>query len=863
MAHYNTDLQTVFEFFKSSHEGLSENEVRAKRSLHGSNELREKKKNGPFLLFLRQFGDFMILILMAAAVLSGFLGDITETIIILVIVVLNAIVGFVQEYRAEKAMDMLKKLSFTQTRVIRAGKNTVIDSRDLVPGDLVLLEAGNLVPADMRLIECHALRLDESSLTGESVNVDKTSAIVQGEQLAAGDQTNMVFKGTLVTNGRARALVVATGMNTELGKIADMLQQNESLSPLQTRMAKFSKNLSYIILLICAILFLAGVLRGEEPFGLLLLSVSLAVAAIPEALPALITIALSRGASRLAGKNALMRKLPAVETLGSVSYICSDKTGTLTINKMKVVREYIHPCISPDEPFTLLELGLLLNQDVEVNNAQEWKGDSTEIAMLDYALQKNKLSKQDLDQLLKRYPRVAEIPFDSQRKRMSTLHAYGNKFLMISKGAGESIAALLSRNSESVLLLERSHDLASQGFRVLAFAFKLLDQLPEQELTEAFETEMEWCGLVAMVDPPRKEAIASIQLCKSAGIRPVMITGDHPATAGFIAREIGILEKNGSVLSGKELLALDQDAFLEMVEDVSVYARVSPEQKLRIVKALQEKNHFVAMTGDGVNDAPSLKAANIGVAMGITGTDVSKEAAHMILLDDNFSTIVNAVYEGRRIYDNIRKFVKYIMTCNSAEIWTIFLAPLLGLPMPLLPIHILWINLVTDGLPALALVNEKGEKDLMQRPPRPSQESLFSGGIAYHILWVGLFMAGITLGVQAWALHEGLEHWQTMVFTVLSFLQLGHVMGVRSERVFLFQQGIFSNRIMIISLLITLGLQLMVIYVPFMNLAFHTQPLSMFELGLCFVLALVLFHAIELEKWFKTRFSKTESRIIH
>lgn len=859
MAYYNTDLQSLFEFFRSSQQGLNDAEVQERRRIHGPNELREKKKNGPLLIFFRQFGDFMILILMAAAVLSGIMGDITETIIILVIVVLNALVGFIQEYRAEKAMDLLKKLSSTQTRVIRAGLIMEIDSRDLVPGDMVLLEAGNVVPADMRLVECHALRVDESSLTGESVPVDKTNSLIDAEQLNAADQSNMVFKGTQVSNGRARALVVATGMNTELGKIADLLQQKESLSPLQSRMASFSKNLSYLILLICAILFVAGILRGEEPIGLLLLSVSLAVAAIPEALPALITVALSRGASRLAEKKALMRKLPAVETLGSVSFICSDKTGTLTINKMKVLREYAHPCFSPDESFSMLELGLLLNHDVEFRYDQEWKGDSTEIAMLDYVMQKHKFSSTDLEQIHKRFSRVGEIPFDSQRKCMSTIHRHGHTYIMICKGAGESIAATLKQEEEASLLLSRSHALASEGLRVLGFAFKILDKLPDQEFTEALESGMQWCGLVAMADPPRKEAIHSIQLCKTAGIRPVMITGDHPATAGFIAKEIGILEKNGSILSGNDLQALNQESFLEIVEGVSVYARVSPEQKLRIVKALQEKGHFVAMTGDGVNDAPSLKAANIGVAMGITGTDVSKEAAHMILLDDNFSTIVNAVYEGRRIYDNIRKFVKYIMTCNSAEIWTIFLAPLLGLPMPLLPIHILWINLVTDGLPALALVSEKGEKDLMHRPPRPSGESLFAGGIAFHILWVGLFMAGITLGVQAWALHENLEHWQTMVFTVLSFLQLGHVMGVRSERVFLYQQGILSNRFMIVSLLITLVLQLMVIYVPVMNSAFHTQALSAFELGLCFGLALLLFHALEIEKWVKARFLNSKS----
>jgi Ca2+-transporting ATPase len=856
MKYHQQNKAEVFKHFDSGEHGLSSEEALKRLIKHGKNELREKGKKSALFIFFGQFRDFMILILIAAAVLSGIMGDLTETIIILVIVLLNAIVGFIQEYRAEKAMELLKKMSQTQTRVMRNGNTIHVPSRDLVPGDLVFLEAGNVVPADIRLIETHSLQIDEASLTGESVPVDKIQQSLKDEQLGIGDQINMAFKGTLVTNGRAVALVVNTGMQTELGKIAEMLQGKEGESPLQKRMAKFSKNLSYLILLICSILFVSGYLRGEEPFGLLLLSVSLAVAAIPEALPALITVALSRGASRLARKNALMRKLPAVETLGSVSYICSDKTGTLTMNKMKVEREYLHPCPMLDKNLSMMDLGLLLNQDVEINT--ELKGDSTEVAMVEHVLLKNKFTKPDLTQFQNLYTRVAEVPFDSQRKCMSTLHRFGKQFLMLSKGASEQIATLLNNKEDAVLLLKQSQQWASEGLRVLGFAYKILNELPES-IGIDMENGMTFCGLVAMVDPPRKEAAEAIQLCKTAGIRTVMITGDHPATAGFIARELGILEKHDAVMGGKELLALSDEWFLEKVENISVYARVSPEQKLRIVTALQKKNHFVAMTGDGVNDAPSLKAANIGVAMGITGTDVSKEAAHMILLDDNFSTIVRAVHEGRRIYDNIRKFVKYIMTCNSAEIWTIFMAPLLGLPMPLLPIHILWINLVTDGLPALALVNEKGEADLMQRPPRPSGESLFSGGITFHILWVGLFMAGITLAVQAWALSENMEHWQTMVFTVLSVLQLGHVMGVRSERIFLFKQGLFSNRFMLISLLLTMVLQLMVIYVPFMNVAFKTQPLHPNELGLCILLALVLFHALELEKWIRVRLLKSKA----
>jgi Ca2+-transporting ATPase len=851
-------LSEITQLLNTTPSGIDDITASERLCEHGKNQIEDKKKKTILQMVLSQLSDFMILILIAAAIISGIIGDLTDTIIILAIIIINAAVGFIQEYRAEKAMEALKNMAANHARILREGKMIDLPASNIVPGDVVVLEAGNVIPADIRFFETHQIKVDESALTGESNNVEKNTEELPEGNYALGDQTNMGYKGTSVTNGRALAYVVATGMHTELGHIAKMIQTDETSTPLQKRLAAFGKRLSVIILFICAIIFCIGWLRGESVLTMLITSISLAVAAIPEALPALVTIALAFGAKKLAKNNALIRKLPAVETLGSVTYICSDKTGTLTLNKMTVQEIFETSDTKYKTIFkekNILLHAIALNNDVTKDENGKWLGDSTELALVQYASDKN-LNRSDLELKL---PRIGELPFDSKRKCMTTIHQTQNsndEIIVITKGAVDVLFHKLNDNQKSLIpeFERKVNEMAEKGYRVLGYAMKTLSSLPDTSDANLIENELTLIGFVGMIDPPREEAKQAVSECKEAGIIPVMITGDHKLTAKAIAEKLGIIVTDDDlVLTGSELTALTQSEFIKIVEKVKVYARVNPEQKLRIINALQSKNHFVAMTGDGVNDAPALKNADIGIAMGINGTEVSKEASHMILLDDNFATIIIAVKHGRKIFDNILKFIKYIMTGNSGEIWAIFLAPFFGLPIPLLAIHILWINLVTDGLPGLALASEPSETNIMKRPPRNPKKNIFSNGMAFHILWVGFLMGCVTIGMQAYAIYNTNTHWQTMAFTVLCFSQLGHVMVIRSGRESIFKIGFFSNKPMVGALLITIALQFMVIYMPFFNEIFKTQPLSLHELGLTLAASSIVFWSGEIEKWLKNR----------
>lgn len=846
-------LTEISQLLNTSPSGLSKESATHRLIEHGKNEIRDAKRKTVLKMLLHQITDFMILILIVAAIVSGLIGDVVDTIIILVIVFLNALVGFIQEYRAEKAMEALKSMAANNARVIRNRKRIDIPASDLVPGDVVTLEAGNILPADVRFFETHHVKVDESALTGESLNVEKNPEELPDKEYSLGDRINMGFKGTFMTNGRALAYVVATGMNTELGHIAKMIQTDEIATPLQKRLETFGKKLSIVILVLCAVIFTIGWLRGEHILNMLILAISLAVAAIPEAMPALVTITLAFGAKRLVKNNALIRKLPAVETLGSVTYICSDKTGTLTLNRMTVQEVFETMDTEPLPIFkkenTLLSM-MALNNDVSRNEDGNWLGDSTEVALVQYAYDRD-IERTRLEKIT---PRIAELPFDSSRKCMTTFHKLDDGILAITKGAAEVLLEKLVE-SQKTLVPEfeyKANKMAERGYRVLGYAIRLLPSMPETLDASEMERELTLIGFVGMIDPPREEAKQAVKECIEAGIIPVMITGDHKLTARAIAKQLGIITTGDDlVLDGSELYALTEEEFANSAEKVRVYARVSPEQKLKIVRALQDNDHFVAMTGDGVNDAPALKNADIGVAMGVNGTEVAKEASHMILLDDNFATIVVAVKHGRKIFDNILKFIKYIMTGNSSEIWAIFLAPFLGLPIPLLAIHILWVNLVTDGLPGLALAAEPSESNIMKRPPRSPKSSIFAEGMALHILWVGFLMGVVTLGIQAWAIHHENTNWQTMAFTVLCFSQMGHVMAIRSEKESVFKIGVLSNKSMLGALLITFALQLMIIYVPLFNDIFKTQPLTLAELGITLAVSSIVFWVVELEKWIK------------
>ena len=861
-AHRLTAAEALEEL-TSSRRGLSADEATARLAVHGPNVVEEGRRQSSLRLLAAQFGDRMVLVLVGAAIVSGAVGEFADTAVILTIVVLNAAIGFVQEYRAERAMEALRAMAAPVAVALRDGQPRQVETATIVPGDVVLLEAGGIVPADLRLLEVAALRLDESALTGESAPVDKSTAALAHDDAPVGERTNLAHKGTLVVHGRGVGVAFATGPRTEFGRIATLLARAEPVvTPLQRRLQAFGRRLAAVVLGICTIVFVTGLLRGEPTLPMLLTALSLAVAAIPEALPAVVSVALALGAHRLMRRQALIRRLPAVEALGSVTVVCADKTGTLTANQMHVERVWrpgaasTHAAAPADR--RLLLSAAAISHDATRDADGRAVGDPTEVALLDFAVAEGV----DPAAERARLPRIAELPFDADRRCMTTLHRdSAAAAVSYTKGAAETVIALCTSERRDGLrvaidreaLLLEANTMAAAGLRVLAIAARHWPEVPGDVRPEVIERELEFIGMVGMIDPPRPGVAQAIQSCRDAGIRPVMITGDHPLTARAIAQRLGIDVAARGVITGPELAAMPEAEFARRVADVAVYARVAPEQKLRIVAALQGRGDVVAMTGDGVNDAPALRRADVGVAMGGSGTDVAREASAVVLLDDDFPTIVRAIREGRRIYDNLRRFVRYVLTTNSGEIWTIFLAPFLGLPVPLLAIQILWINLVTDGLPGLALAAEPAERNVMQRPPRPPAQSLFADGLGAHALLVGLTMAAIALGLQAWYLGDGTGHWQTVVFTALCFMQLGHVLAIRSERSSLFTLGLGSNRPLLAAVLGTVALQLAVVYLPAGNAWFRTQPLAAGELASCVLAAAAILAVVEAEKAVRRR----------
>jgi P-type Ca2+ transporter type 2C len=922
--------QAIKQLNSDADRGLTPQEVEQRVQKYGLNELEETSGRTPLQILIDQFKNIMLLMLIGVAIVSGVLDFIAlrdgtlkdgipfkDTIAIMAIVILNGILGYVQESRAEQALAALKKLSSPNVRVIRDGKLIDVAAPQLVPGDVMLLEAGVQISADGRLIEQSNLQVRESALTGEAEAVNKQSKLELPEDASLGDRLNLVFQGTEVVQGRAKVLVTNTGMTTELGKIAAMLQSVESEpTPLQQRMEQLGNTLVTGSLILVALVIGIGLLLKGNFIELLETSLSMAVAVVPEGLPAVITVTLALGTQRMVRQKALIRKLPAVETLGSVTTICSDKTGTLTQNKMVVQSVYTNNDVfritgegyAPKGDFQLggktvsidnyPEISPLLigcaacNDSVLQQENGEWTilGDPTEGALVTLAA-KGGIEK---DQWNSKLPRVSEFPFSSERKRMSVISQIeevasgvssltdidpavvnllsdnSQKYLMFTKGSPELILARCTQiqvgktatpltANQRQLILGQNDQMASNGLRVLGFSYKPLKEVPPEGSDEKSETDLVWLGLVGMLDAPRPEVRDAVKECRQAGIRPVMITGDHQLTAKAIAKDLGIADGGDRVLTGQELQRMSDQELEQNVDDVSIYARVSPEHKLRIVQALQRRGRFVAMTGDGVNDAPALKQADIGIAMGITGTDVSKEASDMVLLDDNFATIVAATKEGRVVYTNIRRFIKYILGSNIGEVLTIAAAPILGLGgIPLTPLQILWMNLVTDGLPALALAVEPPEPDVMQRPPFSPRESIFARGLGSYMIRIGIIFAIITIALMSWAYNYtnspgyggDKDAWKTMVFTTLCLAQMGHAIAIRSNNQLTIQMNPLSNPYVLGAVLVTTILQLMLIYVPPLRAFFGTHVLGSFELLICFGFSALMFVWIEAEKVF-------------
>ena len=860
---YHTEQrQTVLgELGSDEAQGLSQETVSQRLEKYGKNKLKEKKKKTNLQRFADQFKDAMILILIAAAIISFVVACIEgdpmeffEPALILLIVILNAVMGVLQESKAEKALDALKNLSAPHARVIRDGREQIIDAAELVPGDIIKLEAGDFVPADARLLHSVSLKSEESALTGESVPSEKDAEVIADEKAPLGDRTNMVFSGCSITYGTATAIVTATGMNTEMGKIANLLDdEGDTQTPLQKKLAQLGKYLGILAIGACAIIFVVGLVSGIDVLEIFMNSVSLAVSAIPEGLPAIVTIVLSIGVQRMVKKNALIRRLPAVETLGSASVICSDKTGTLTQNRMTLVKAYtdsaddvenISDANSDAVKRLLMYATLCCDGSVSFTDGKEQHiGDPTETAIV-LAAHKNGMPKDELNQ---KYPRLAELPFDSDRKLMSTVNKIDGKNIVIVKGAFDVMAArCVSGDIERARKM--TDKMSADALRVLAVAYKEIDNIPENLTSEALESGLTFMGLVGMIDPPRPEAKAAVAVCRRAGIKPVMITGDHVVTASAIAKELGILEEGDRAVTGAELDAMSDEELDKNVEHISVYARVSPENKIRIVKAWQRRGQVVSMTGDGVNDAPALKAADIGCAMGITGTDVAKGAADMTLTDDNFATIVDAVREGRGIYANIKKVVGFLLGTNIGEVIAVFAAMLLWQKTPLVSMQLLWINLVTDSLPAIALGMEPVESDVMDRKPKPKDEGIFAHGLGVRVVLQGFMFAVLTLiGFTIGENSTGeLAGGQTLAFMTLALSQVIQAFNMRSEHS-LFVTGPFGNKQLNIAVLISLALVALVIFTP-VGIAFGFITLSWKLYLIGFGLALVPVVIMELSK---------------
>lgn len=869
--------------------GLLEEEVTKRKEKYGLNELKAKKKKTLLQKFLEQFKDFMIIILIIAAIVSAIVGikeneGITDTIIILIVVVVNAIIGVVQENKAEKSLEALQKMSSHIAKVIRNGKLIVVKSLELVPGDIVVLDTGDYIPADLRIIEAINLKSQESALTGESVPVDKSADTIENKETGIGDRKNLLFSSSLITYGRGKGIVIETGMNTEVGKIAEMINETEDeATPLQVKLNNLGKTLGIVALIICAIIFVVGMLYGKEPIHMFMTAVSLAVAAIPEGLAAVSTIVLAIGVQRMVKKNAIIKKLPSVETLGSASVICSDKTGTLTQNRMTVKKIFSNGNIvdlekinNIDSELKLVIDGSMLCNDTKVAEDGTLTGDPTETALIDMG---NKINYK-----LEEYPRIVEVPFDSDRKLMTTVHKVGESFIAYTKGGVDELlkccnsyqqAGIVKSDLENykIKIQDSNTEMAKNALRVLAVGYKIINHTLNEEDIKNIETDLTFVGMIGMIDPPREEAKKAVEKCISAGIKTVMITGDHKITAMAIARELGILKDESEAITGSDLQNMSDEELIKKVKDISVYARVSPEHKVRIVKAWQANGEIVAMTGDGVNDAPALKKADIGCAMGIVGTDVSKEAADVILTDDNFATVVSAVEEGRRIYDNILKAIAFLLSSNIGEIVVLFTAILLtpilantfgitaeflGQLEPLLPVQILWINLITDSLPALALAFDPAVRGIMNRKPIKNTKGIFTKGMTYRIGYQG-FMIGILtliafiLGLSTEGVTQGekIQIGQTMAFVVLALSELVHVFNVRNNSESVFKTNPFNNGKLILAILASAGLMFLVLFVPALREAFNITllPMSHIVEVICLILSPLL--VVELFKLFK------------